>query len=36
MGNECYTLILRVLDKESDGTVLMSGIQFRICLDTDK
>lgn len=36
MGNACCTWIIRVLDKESDRTVFMSGIQFRICLDTDK
>lgn len=29
-------MLYLVLDKESDRTVFISGIQFRICLDTDK
>lgn len=36
MGNARCTSIISFLDKESDRTVFMSGIQFRICLDTDK
>lgn len=37
MGNaHCTSIIRFFLDKESDRTVFMSGIQFRICLDTNK
>lgn len=36
MGNACCTLIISFLDKDSDRTVFMSEIQFRICLDIDK
>lgn len=36
MGNACCTSIIRFLDTESNTTVFMSGIRFRICLNTNK